>query len=860
MNLFNKIKNAFSGTPEEPAEFERIVQQTRAEYAAENRNFFGVPVGKTRVYQDVVAQWPDRRRVRFIVYCVEQCGEFSSRQTTWSSGDVNVQVNYVRLGYIDYVLKVKLRLEDEDVRLLYTAFYENPRWRDRHFMAWPVAAMILQIERQYKGQETGISPDLAALLRAIRGAVAGGEEHYYPRERAKLLDRIDGLLHRASGSGDVKPTLFADKDDFAAFANPMIGRQPGAEKKCWYRLLALAQKAGGGKPTAKYLNEGKAIVTELGVGPFRRMVQDWFGFVVQFREKITRHTQTYNGQAYSYTSHEFLDAGNIDTLKGLVWVCALFADGPLLRLLAALAERCYRKIPGHGPAAAAVSNACFFALYKAEGLEGIGQLSRLRLRIKQSNAQGLIERYLHEAATEQGVSLHEIEDLAVDDFGLHDGALETAFDDYRAVIEVSGPGKSELQWYRPDGAPQKSAPAFAREKYAAQLKRLQDLRKQIDQTTLAQRDRIDRMFRTDRRWTAEHFRSLYLEHGLMSSLARKLIWTFHSGDHAVSAIWSDGGWTDNNGSVVHPAEGAAVSLWHPAVHTVAEIKKWRDFLLARQIRQPLKQAFREVYLLTDAEVNTVTYSNRMAAHLLKQHQFNNLAKMRGWKYSLLGAYDDGRYNEAAQLTLEAYRLRAEFWVNEVNAENAMNDTGIWNYVATDQIRFLNLDTGAPVRLAEAPAVAFSEALRDVDLFVGVASVGNDPAWQDSGGLPAYRDYWTTYSFGDLSEVAKTRHEVLTGLVPRLKIGQVARVSDKFLVVKGKLRTYKIHIGSTNILMEPNDQYLCIVPDRSKTAGAPELFLPFEGDTGLSIILSKAFLLAEDDKITDSTITSQINRR
>lgn len=80
------------------------------------------------------------------------------------------------------------------------------------------------------------------------------------------------------------------------------------------------------------------------------------------------------------------------------------------------------------------------------------------------------------------------------------------------------------------------------------------------------------------------------------------------------------------------------------------------------------------------------------------------------------------------------------------------------------------------------------------------------------------------------------------------------------MVKGKLRTYKIHIGSTNILMEPNDQYLCIVPDRSKPALVPNVFLPFEWDTGLSIILSKAFLLAEDDQIEDGTIVRQIAGR
>ena len=54
-------------------------------------------------------------------------------------------------------------------------------------------------------------------------------------------------------------------------------------------------------------------------------------------------------------------------------------------------------------------------------------------------------------------------------------------------------------------------------------------------------------------------------------------------------------------------------------------------------------------------------------------------------------------------------------------------------------------------------------------------------------------------------------------------------------------------------MEPNDEYLCIVRGADGKAG--RVFLPFEGDAGLAVILSKAFLLAADDEIDDSTITS-----
>jgi hypothetical protein len=59
-------------------------------------------------------------------------------------------------------------------------------------------------------------------------------------------------------------------------------------------------------------------------------------------------------------------------------------------------------------------------------------------------------------------------------------------------------------------------------------------------------------------------------------------------------------------------------------------------------------------------------------------------------------------------------------------------------------------------------------------------------------------------------------------------------------------------------LAPNDRYLCIVPKQGN-ADDGKVLLPFEGDHTLSVIISKAFLLADDAKIKDSTILSQINR-
>ena len=95
------------------------------------------------------------------------------------------------------------------------------------------------------------------------------------------------------------------------------------------------------------------------------------------------------------------------------------------------------------------------------------------------------------------------------------------------------------------------------------------------------------------------------------------------------------------------------------------------------------------------------------------------------------------------------------------------------------------------------------------------------------------------------------------LLTKLKIAKQCSFSDRFLIVNGQLRTYKIHLGSGNILMTPNDAYLCIVPRQRTDLDKQKLMLPFEGDRTLSVILSKAFLLAADNLIRDPAILNQI---
>ena len=721
--------------------------------------------------------------------------------------------------------------------------------------AFPVGLTLGQAEKSAK--KNGLEAALAAYLTQFLAGTHLELTGWQAAEVSKLQRRLQDILNL--GNQAARPALvFPEGDAFGRALTQFATCLPDHDAATlpWLALLQACQKASGGQPTAKLRKELDAATAAIGPEAVRQQAQQWLDLLATMPVSEESQTVDYgNGSTHTYTSYTFLLDATTAVAKGLVWAVQPLADTALLHVLASLAARCYHKIPGKGPLAVGLGNACLLALSQ-NGLPGVAALARVRPKIKQTNTQALITGYIEKTSQQLGVSPDEIEDMAVPDFDLRAGRAEWVLGDYTATLALAG-GKAEVRWAKA-GKPLKAAPAALKSTHAAELKDLKNAQTQAQQTYGAQRDRLDRSFVAGRRIPAPWFRQYYAGHGLLSLLAHQLIWRLHHPDRThTDAIWLANAWRDaQHQPVAPPTDGDTLELWHPVLASTAEVLAWRALLETRQVRQPLKQAFREVYLLTPPEERTHLYSNRMAAHVLKQHQFSSLAKLRGWQYRLLGAYDKGYESETASLPLPAHGLRAEFWVSEVNAEGAWNDTGIWNYVSTDQVRFVRgLDEVVP--LPELPPLAFSEVMRDVDLFVGVASVGNDPLWRDNGGLAQYRNYWESYSFGELNELAKNRKLVLERLVPRLKIGKVSEIRDRFLVVRGKRRTYKIHLGSGNILMEPNDQYLCIVPDRSAKNLTADVFLPFEGDAVLSIILSKALLLMDDDKITDETILRQL---
>lgn len=714
---------------------------------------------------------------------------------------------------------------------------------DRMNIAGLFRAFARSVER------ADLSDDTRRLLQEFQNIVAHSAT--YASER-KIVDLIDEML----GTAPV-PELIDPSDDWGRYASEAFATLPDAIREPWAALIEHAGTISGARPSQRWRTKAAEIVSRMGEDTFTRLARTWFVLL----DRPSRGDLYRARDGYDYPTAVIADR-NADMLKGLAWACTTLEGDALAASLGDAALACYKKVPDYGARSTKAGNACVQALRTMASLPAIMQLQRVLQRVKLTSQRKQVEGALASAAQELGLSFEDLDELVVATYGFVDGTVRRAFGDVTAEIAVRDSSTVDLHWLRPDRKAQKSVPAEIKREHPDGVKDLKQLQKENRDVLAAQRARIERLMIRDRAWLLSDWRERYRDHPLVSILARRLIWTFNGGGRTATGIFCNGEIVDAHDQPLDWLDdGTTVRIWHPIESNADDVRGWREWLDRREVTQPFKQAHREIYILTDAERETETYSNRFAAHILRQHQFNALCQERGWDYRLQGAWDS--FN-VPSLSLKDAGLRAEYWVEGIDDDNGggQSHAGIYLYVTTDQVRFTALTSGDSVPLEEVPKRIFSEVMRDVDLFVGVANIGADPNWLDGGDgrLAGQQDYWWAYAFGDLTEGAEVRRDTLARLLPRMtKLAARWELEGRFLKIRGDLRSYKIHLGSGNIMMEPNDQYLCIVPGRStgNRRSSNGIFLPFEGDRNLSVIISKALMLAEDTKIKDPTIIRQI---
>ncbi|MEM9311424.1 MAG: DUF4132 domain-containing protein [Pseudomonadota bacterium] len=694
----------------------------------------------------------------------------------------------------------------------------------------PGLAALGALERQAAKDPT-ILDEFDSVLERIVIALDGG--NHYRNHPSKLeqdvLDRVNLLLNPElapqgrplpSGPfGDALAQEFDQLDEKSA--------------RAWRDLASYAAGAGDkSTPSKKWLKEAAE--------PFKAVGKEYFAD--RLRQWMDATTPDPN-----YPDH------SLDILKGFLWMAPLADKQELAGSIGRLAERSYRKVRGVGARSVKTGNAALYALSEmGDDMAAGAELFRLRGVIKYPSARKILEKRIETLADKSGADIAILEDASLPDFGIgEDGTLTREFGEARAVVTLTALD-TKTAWINAAGKQVKTIPAPVRKEFKEKLTAFKQLAKDIEKARAGQVRRLEDSWLEARSWAYPDWVRYFLNHSLRAPVVRALVWMIEDSGKSHTVLPSVDGLSTLDGASFSPSDEARVTLWHPLSAEPDNVLAWRARIVELGITQPIKQAHREVYVLTDAEIRTEIYSNRFAAHILRQHQFRALCHAREWAYDFMGGWDS--WNVPTRI-IPAHNLGVEYSVEPVH-DGQHSEAYVPLFIATDQVRFVSTQDGEVVPLVDIDPIVFSEALRDVDLFVGVTSVANDPGWTDGGPNGRFGQYWREWAFGDLGQSAETRKALIAEIAPKLSIREKLEIGEKSLIITGNLHKYAIHFGSANIQIMPANRYLCIVPDRDPSE-AKAIRLPFAGDAQLSTILAKAFMLVDESKIKDPTILSQL---
>ena len=252
-------------------------------------------------------------------------------------------------------------------------------------------------------------------------------------------------------------------------------------------------------------------------------------------------------------------------------------------------------------------------------------------------------------------------------------------------------------------------------------------------------------------------------------------------------------------------------------------KQWplyQQDILGREVKQVFKQVFRELYIKTKDELK-MDRSRRYAGHQIQPSKTVALLKTRRWVVDDYEGLQKVYYKE--NIIAKMYAMTD--WYSPAEVESP----------TIEDIVFYDRKTFELMTIEDVPNLIFSEVMRDIDLVVSVAHVGDvDPEASQS--------------------TIEMRRAIVEFNAKLFKLKNVT-FTESHALIKGTRAEYSIHLGS-GVIYQKAGATIEVLPVHSQHRG--RIFLPFiDEDPKTSEIMAKVLLFAQDEKIKDIFILEQI---
>ena len=559
------------------------------------------------------------------------------------------------------------------------------------------------------------------------------------------------------------------------------------------RLFVQLPLASGVTPSAAWQRKVDALTHGEGCTVMvRAMLDD----ALTSTTTVPQSFFTYEGRTYVSSGPPVADANSV-IVRGAIWAAAGSGEDWVPSLLTELGLHFGTSGRGDNETRdQRLANTSAAALGTLSGPAAIAGLGRLKARITNRNVGKQIAKALEAAAARSGISPSELLELAVPTLGIGpDGRREIPVGDHVAVLAIED-DDATLTWRAPDGRVTARPPAAIAGETAA-IAKAKDEHKELRKALGVERGRVEDLFAERREWSVADWRSRYLTHPLTGTIGRRLIWAFPRQRRDRHGDARRGG---------RRAQRARRTAGRPGTgcdrRLVAPHRGGRDHHRRVADADPGGRGSPAVQagIPGDLRDHPGRGDDGDLLEPLRRAHPAVPAGPRADDGPPLGIELPGPVRRRAerdrQTGVSSHGLRAEFWHDAIGADIRRRV----QHCTTDQVRFVHVDLAEqPVPLRDVPPLVFSEAMRDVDLFVSVASVGADRNWQDGGRNrdAALDPYWNRVWDDDLSPTAGVRRDALERMIPGLVIADRLELGERWLEVRGDLRTYRIHLGSGN---------------------------------------------------------------
>ncbi|QJB30529.1 DUF4132 domain-containing protein [Chitinophaga oryzae] len=348
-----------------------------------------------------------------------------------------------------------------------------------------------------------------------------------------------------------------------------------------------------------------------------------------------------------------------------------------------------------------------------QALQTVEYLSR-KYRVRKANIGAAALAGMQYAAAELGITMHELGDRIVPDFGFKGMFLpfEVKGDIYQLYIDQQfKPAVINNRQRKLKSIPV-ATPAHTKEA-------IKQLGKAIAETVKLQTARLEHFLVVQRKWEPAQWQQCFLQHPIMFVYATRLLWALYDAqDQLITGFQCHDAnrLTDLHGQPVTIPAGASIRVLHPLYLSSEALAQWKQRFAEDGIEAVFPQLDRPVAAIPPQQADT-TLVHDFEDIALESTLLNKHMEQKGWK---LSEGSDGKYVYAYHKTDDENQLEVIVEMSSIYKEEGFRyKLGTLYFVDKTKMRqrwSRNPDKETDdclLPLGHVPPVFYSEAITDI---------------------------------------------------------------------------------------------------------------------------------------------------